>query len=49
VQTTNNFSVSEDRDVDDMDGLTAEEERLNEYLLVELSISDVLMMSKMIM
>lgn len=44
MQTTNNFSVSEDRDVDDMERLTAEEVRLNDHLSDELSISNVLLM-----
>jgi hypothetical protein len=43
LQTTNNFSVSEDRDLDDMQRLIAEEERLNDYLSEELSTSNVLL------
>ena len=46
---TNNFSVSEDRDVGDMKRLSTEEERKDDYLTDELFISYVLLMLVMIM
>lgn len=44
MQTTNNFSVSEDRDVDNTKKLTAEEVRLDDHLSDELSISNMMLM-----